>query len=135
MPTPNLRTTSVINLMNVPRRQQVMLKVRIAEVSHHRSRVGHEHLVIKDNFAISNFIGGRNITAILDGGDVNLFIRAFASTATASCWPNPPSASAASRPRSSRGEFAVPTVVGGMASAPPRPPSAASARSSPSPLR
>src|SRR5690606_20467506 len=70
----DLRTSSVINMLNVPGEQQVMLKVRIAEISRSAARsLGLDFEVIKDNLLISNFIGGAgNVSAILDGGDVNL---------------------------------------------------------------
>ncbi len=112
----DLRTQSVINLLNVPGEQQVMLKVRIAEISRSAARqLGNDFAIAGNNFAISNFIGGAgNITAILDGGDVNLFITAFSSNGYGKILAEPTLVTLSGQPATfiAGGEFAVPTVVG-----------------------
>ncbi len=112
----DLRTTSLINLLRVPGEQQVMLKVRIAEISRSAARnLGADFSIIENNFALSNFIGGAgNITAILDGGDVNLFISAFASNGYGKILAEPTLVTLSGQPATfiAGGEFAVPTVVG-----------------------
>lgn len=112
----DLRTQSVINMLHVPGEQQVMLKVRIAEISRSAAReLGLDFSIIEDNLLISNFIGGGgNITAILDGGDVNLFLRAFASNGYGKVLAEPTLVTLSGQPATfiAGGEFAVPTVVG-----------------------
>jgi len=112
----DLRTQSVINMLNVPGEQQVMLKVRIAEISRSAARdLGLDFEIIKDNLLISNFIGGAgNVSAILDGGDVNLFLRAFASNGYGKVLAEPTLVTLSGQPATfiAGGEFAVPTVVG-----------------------
>ncbi len=112
----DLRTQSVINMLTVPGEQQVMLKVRIAEISRSAARsLGLDFEIIKDNFLISNFIGGAgNVSAILDGGDVNLFLRAFASNGYGKVLAEPTLVTLSGQPATfiAGGEFAVPTVVG-----------------------
>ncbi len=112
----DLKTTSVINLLHVPGEQQVMLKVRIAEISRSAARqLGNDFSILGNNFAISNFMGGAgNITAILDGGDVNLFITAFSSNGYGKVLAEPTLVTLSGQPATfiAGGEFAVPTVVG-----------------------
>lgn len=112
----DLRTQSVINMLHVPGEQQVMLKVRIAEISRSAAReMGLDFSIIEDNLLISNFIGGAgNISAILDGGDVNLFLRAFASNGYGKVLAEPTLVTLSGQPATfiAGGEFAVPTVVG-----------------------
>ena len=79
----DLPEITVISLLHVPGEQQVMLKVRIAELTRSALReLGVDFEVMKDSFSIASAFGGAsNITAILDNDDVSLFIKAFSSNA------------------------------------------------------
>ncbi len=113
---PDFPTTRVVNLLRVPGEQQVMLRVRIAEISRTAVReMGLDFNVFGDNFSISNFLGSSgNISAILDGGDVNLFIKAFSSNGVGRVLAEPTLVTLSGKPANfiSGGEFAVPTTVG-----------------------
>ncbi|TWT39617.1 putative type II secretion system protein D precursor [Blastopirellula retiformator] len=113
----DLQTTSLINLLEVPGEQQVMLKVRVAELSREAAReLGMDFSVVEDSFSIAHTImgGAGNLSAILDGGDVELFIRAFSSNGTAKILAEPTLMTLSGQSASfiAGGEFAVPTAVG-----------------------
>ncbi|WP_158265180.1 type II and III secretion system protein family protein [Blastopirellula marina] len=113
----DLQTTSLINLLEVPGEQQVMLKVRVAELSREAAReLGMDFSVMEDSFSIAHTImgGAGNLSAILDGGDVELFIRAFSSNGTAKILAEPTLMTLSGQSASfiAGGEFAVPTAVG-----------------------
>ena len=112
----DLPTSSVVNLLHVPGEQQVMLKVRIAEISRNSLReLGMDFSIIKSNWSLSNFIGGAgNITAILDNGDVNLFITAFSTNGYGKILAEPTLVTLSGQTADfiAGGEFAVPTTVG-----------------------
>jgi pilus assembly protein CpaC len=113
---PVANDVSIVNLLRVPGEQQVMLKVRIAEMSRSAAReLGMDFNIMKKNFSLSNFIGGAgNITAILDSGDVELFIKAFASHGYGKILAEPTLLTLSGRTATflAGGEFAVPTAVG-----------------------
>lgn len=113
---PDFPATKLVNLLRVSGEQQVMLRVRIAEISRSAVReMGVDFSVFGDNFSISNFLGGAgNLSAILDGGDVNLFIRAFSSNGVGKILAEPTLVTLSGKPANfiSGGEFAVPTTVG-----------------------
>ncbi|MCC9605423.1 pilus assembly protein N-terminal domain-containing protein [Blastopirellula sp. JC732] len=113
----DLETTSLINLLEVPGEQQVMLKVRVAELSREAAReLGMDFSVMEESFSIAHTImgGAGNLSAILDGGDVELFIRAFSSNGTAKILAEPTLMTLSGQSASfiAGGEFAVPTAVG-----------------------
>ncbi len=113
----DLKTTSVVNLLHVPGEQQVMLKVRVAELTRTAARELGMNLSAMENslgLATSLLTGGANISAILDGGDVSLFLRAFSSNGTGKILAEPTLVTLSGQPATfiSGGEFAVPTTVG-----------------------
>ncbi len=112
----DLPAYNVISLLEVPGEKQVMLKVRIAELTRSALReLGLNFNVLKNNFNITNSVGGAsNISAILEGGDINLFIRAFSSNGNAKILAEPTLVTLSGRTATflAGGEFAVPTVVG-----------------------
>ena len=112
----DLPSAQVINLLIVPGEQQVMLKVRIAELSRSALReLGMDFEIIQDTFAIQHVIGGAgNLTAILDSGDVSLFIRAFSSNGYSKILAEPTLVTLSGHTARflAGGEFAVPTAVG-----------------------
>ena len=115
---PDLPAMGVIDLLEVPGEQQVMLKVRIAELTRTALReLGVEFSVSGDNWSVAtSMLGGAgNITAILDGDvDVDLFVRAFASNGYGKILAEPTLVTISGRTATfiSGGEFAVPTAVG-----------------------
>jgi len=111
-----LPTTNLINLLTVPGEQQVMLKVRIAELSRTALReLGVDFAVAGNNFFISSILGNQgNISAILDGGDVELMIKAFSSNSYSKVLAEPNLVTLSGRTATfiAGGQFAVPTIVG-----------------------
>ena len=109
-------SNNYINMLQVPGEQQVMLKVRVAELVRSSSRSsGSDINAIFDNFQFSNFIGGGgNLTAILDDGDVQFFLRALSSHSYGKILAEPTLVTLSGRTANflAGGEFAVPTTVG-----------------------
>ncbi len=113
----DLRTTSIIDLLQVPGEQQVMLKVRIAELQRTAARnLGFDFAVSGDNYDVAHIIGAGagNLTAILDGGDVELFLQATSSNGMAKILAEPTLVTISGKSANfiAGGEFAVPTAVG-----------------------
>lgn len=113
----DLRTTSIIDLLQVPGEQQVMLKVRIAELQRTAARnLGFDFRVSGENYDVAHIIGAGagNLTAILDGGDVELFLQATSSNGMAKILAEPTLVTISGKSANfiAGGEFAVPTAVG-----------------------
>ena len=109
--------SSIVNLLEVPGEQQVMLKVRIAELSRTGLRemgVNYNAIFEHTNFFTSLLSGAPNVVATFDDGDVQLFLRAFSSNGVSKVLaePNLVTLSGHSASFIAGGEFAVPTVVG-----------------------
>ena len=110
-----LRFSSIINLLHVPGEQQVLLKVRIAELTRSASRdLGLDFNVLKDFTLNSAIGGGGNISAILNGGDVKLFLKAFSTNGYGKILAEPTLVTLSGQPATfiAGGEFAIPTAVG-----------------------
>jgi pilus assembly protein CpaC len=111
-----LQNMTVINLMTVPGEHQVMLKVRIAELSRSALReLGVSFDVLARNFSVGSLISqGANISAILDDGDYELFVKAFASNGNGKILAEPTLVTLSGHTATfiAGGEFAVPTAVG-----------------------
>jgi pilus assembly protein CpaC len=108
---------ALINLLDVPGEQQVMLKVRIAELTRSALReLGVDWSVAAENWSVaSGMSGAGNIAAILnDNVDVELFIRAFSSNGYGKILAEPTLVTISGKTATfiSGGEFAVPTAVG-----------------------
>lgn len=112
----DLPSARVINLLTVPGEQQVMLKVRIAELTRSAVReLGVNFDALEGRFALESTISNRaNISAILDAGDYNLFLNAFASNGNGKILAEPTLVTLNGRTATfiAGGEFAVPTAVG-----------------------
>ena len=113
----DLRTSSIIDLLHVPGEQQVMLKVRIAELQRDAARsLGFNFSVTGDDYSVSHVLGaaGGNLSAILDGGDVELFLRATSTNGMAKILAEPTLVTISGQSANfiAGGEFAVPTAVG-----------------------
>lgn len=112
----DLPSTNVISLLEVPGEQQVMLKVRIAELKRSAVRdMGVDFTVLDNNFFLSSIISGAsNIVAVFDNNDVSTFIKAFTSNGSMKILAEPNLVTLSGHTASfiAGGEFAVPTVVG-----------------------
>lgn len=108
--------TNVINMLRVPGEQQVLLKVRVAELSRTALReLGLDFSVTKDNFSITSSLGNAgNLVALLDGTDVSLMLRAVSSNGYSKVLAEPNLVTLSGRTASfiAGGQFAVPTAVG-----------------------
>ena len=113
----DLQTTSIIDLLQVPGEQQVMLKVRIAELQRNAARnLGLDFSVSGAEYDIAHVLSGGagNLSAILDGGDVELFIQATSTNGMAKILAEPTLVTISGKSANfiAGGEFAVPTAVG-----------------------
>ncbi len=106
----------LINLLRVPGEHQVMLKVRVAELSRYSSRdIGADLRGILGSISLGHLAGGiDDYTAILDGDDLRFFIRAVTGTGYGKILAEPTLVTISGKPASflAGGEFAVPTAVG-----------------------
>ena len=112
---PDLRLTSIINMLHVPGEQQVLLKVRIAELTRSGARELGVNFNIMKNINISSTISSAgNISAIFDAGDIELFIKAFSTNGYGKVLAEPTLVTLSGHPATfiAGGEFAVPTTVG-----------------------
>ena len=105
-----------INLLHVPGEQQVMLKVRVAEVVRNSNRAsGTDITAVFDSFEVGHLIsGGGNLSAILNDGDVEFFLKAVASHGYGKILAEPTLVTISGKTARflAGGEFAVPTSVG-----------------------
>jgi len=112
----DLPATTIINMLTVPGEHQVMLKVRIAELSRNALRaLGLNFEVIETDWSVSNFLtGATNLTAILDNDEISLFLRAFNSRGYSKILAEPTLVTLSGRTATflAGGEFPVPTAVG-----------------------
>lgn len=114
---PDLPIANVINLLDVPGEHQVMLKVRIAELTRTALReLGASFSVGGDDWGVTSIMGGAgNLSAILnDSIDLELFLKAYSSNGYGKILAEPTLVTLSGRPATflSGGEFAVPTAVG-----------------------
>ena len=114
----NIPPASIINMLIVPGEQQVMLKVRIAELSRSSLRTMGVNidLEIGDFLASSTLGGAGNLFAsgTFSEGSFNATLRALESNGVAQILAQPNLMTLSGRPATfiAGGEFAVPTVVG-----------------------
>jgi pilus assembly protein CpaC len=110
------RPVNLINMLDVPGEMQVMLKVRVAELSRSALRnIGSQMNLNFGNFALnSNFGLGSAFNAVLTTKDVMLTIDAIASNSYGKVLaePNLVTLSGNSASFIAGGQFAVPTAVG-----------------------
>ncbi len=113
----DLPTFHIIDMLTVPGEQQVMLKVRIAEITRSALReLGSDFNFTEGRFSLdvaANALGS-NISAIFDAGDYPLFVKAFTSKGYGKILAEPTLVTLSGHTASfiSGGEFAVPTAVG-----------------------
>ncbi len=108
----DLQRFSVVNLLYVPGEQQVVLKVRIAELTRSAARSLSMDLKLGDAFSFAS--GGGNVSAILNGGDMELFLKAFSTNGYGKLLAEPTLVTLSGQTATflAGGEFAVPTTVG-----------------------
>jgi pilus assembly protein CpaC len=113
----DLPASSVISLLDVPGERQVMLKVRIAEISRTAARsLGTDLFVNAGDFALVSPFGlpGGAFSAILSTDEVLLTMDALSSNGYSKMLAEPNLVTLSGQPAYfiAGGEFAVPTVVG-----------------------
>jgi pilus assembly protein CpaC len=112
----DLPASNLINLMDVPGEQQVMLKVRVAELTRTALRqMGVDFRATAGDFTLNSFLGVTSaFSAVLNTDDVYLAIKALSSNTYSKILAEPNLVTLNGRPASfiAGGEFAVPTVVG-----------------------
>lgn len=113
----DLPASSVISLLDVPGERQVMLKVRVAEITRTAARsMGTDIFVNAGDFALVSPFGlpGGAFSAILSTDEVLLTLDALASNGYSKILAEPNLVTISGQPAYfiAGGEFAVPTVVG-----------------------
>lgn len=112
----DLPASQVVNMLTVPGEQQVMLKVRIAELSRSALReIGARFSAQAGDFSFASDLAVAGaFTAVLDTTDVQLSLAAISSNGYSKILAEPNLVTLSGRPANfiAGGEFAVPTVVG-----------------------
>lgn len=109
----------IINQLEVPHENQIMLHVRIAELNRsHLRRLGIDlNLLIKGGrHVLSSTVGGTpsTLAGIFENGEISVLVNWLASNGTAKILSEPTIVTMSGHPASflSGGEFPVPTIVG-----------------------
>ncbi len=114
----SIPSNNLINLLEVPGEQQIMLKVRVAELSRAAMRsMGTDFQFDRGEFSFSSLLtggGGGAVRAVLDTEDVTLALNAISSNSYSKILAEPNLMTLNGQPASfvAGGQFAVPTVVG-----------------------
>jgi pilus assembly protein CpaC len=112
----DLPSTSLISLLDVPGERQVMLKVRVAELTRSAIReMGSQLIAQKGDFAFaSNLSINGAASAVLSTTDVLLTLQALSANSYSKVLAEPNLVTLSGQPAYfiSGGQFAVPTVVG-----------------------
>lgn len=112
----DLPASNVINLLDVPGEQQVMLRVRVAELSRTALRqMGVDLNINASDFTFTQLLGINGaFTAVLDTDEVRLALSALSSNSYSRILAEPNLVTLSGHPASfiAGGEFAVPIVVG-----------------------
>ncbi len=114
--TDGLPGSNVINLLDVPGEMQVMVKVRVAELSRTALReMGAELNLDLGDFAFNSALGLNGaVSAVLDTDEMQLTLEALSTNSYAKILAEPNLVTLSGHPASfiAGGEFAVPVVVG-----------------------
>ena len=112
----DLLAGNIISLLQVPSEQQILLKVRVAEISRTALRdLGVDLQIFNGDFTLTSLFGvGGPFSAVLDTGDVRLALEAISSNAYSKILAEPNLVTLNGQPADflAGGQFAVPTVVG-----------------------
>lgn len=110
------RAGRVIDMLKVPHEHQILLKVRVAELSRSALReLGTNFNLNTRGLQVNtNVANGANLTAIFSGGDLSLFLRALATNGYSKVLAEPNLVTLNGQTASfiAGGQFAVPTAVG-----------------------
>ncbi len=114
--TSDLPPSDIVNLLLVTGEMQVMLKVRVAELSRTALReMGSEFNIDAGDFTFDSFLSlGLPIRALLDSNDVRFLLEALSTNSYGKILAEPNLVTLSGHPAYfiAGGEFAVPTVVG-----------------------
>jgi len=114
----DLYSQYIVNMLEIPGEFQVMLRVRIAELSRSQLRqMGvNFDVMFNGNQQVGTLLGGvpSTLFGIFENGEINVLLNLLASNGTAKILSEPVITTLSGRPASflSGGEFAVPTIVG-----------------------
>jgi pilus assembly protein CpaC len=112
----NLPPSSVIDMLQVPGEMQVLLKVRVAELSRTALReMGTDLQMFWNDFSFFSFLGlDGPVRAVLDRDEIKLTLEAIASNSYSKILAEPNLVTLSGHPAYfiAGGEFAVPIVVG-----------------------
>jgi len=112
----DLQANQLISMLQVPGEKQVMLKVRIADLSRDALRsMGFDLEINSGNFSFSSLLGvAGTATAVLTTGEVDMLLGMVTSNSYSKMLAEPNLVTLSGRPAffNSGGAFAVPTVVG-----------------------
>lgn len=112
----NQSATNILNMIRIPGEQQVLLKVRVAEISRSALReIGLDFSFTADNLHVSSSLeNAGNLIALLKGDEVSLMLKAVSSNAYSKILAEPNLVTLSGRTASfiAGGQFAVPTAVG-----------------------
>ncbi len=107
---------NVVNMLKIPGEQQVMLKVRVAELTRSALReLGLDFNINNNSFALSNNFGNAgNLVSILNNNEVTLLMRAVSTNGYSKVLAEPNLVTLSGKTASfiAGGQFAVPTAVG-----------------------
>lgn len=114
--TSDLPPSNVINMLQVPGEMQVLLKVRVAELSRTALRkMGAEFNVDAGDFTFDSLLGiSGTVKAVLDTNDVKFMLEALSTNSYSKILAEPNLVTLSGQPAYflAGGEFAVPVVVG-----------------------
>ncbi len=108
----------LINMLEVPGEQQIMLKVRVASISRSAERaMGNNFGITRGEFTFNSIFGGTGtgpVSAVLTTNDINLAMSVLQTNSYSRMLAEPNLVTINGRPASFNvgGAFAVPTVVG-----------------------
>ncbi len=112
----DVQASNLINLLEVPGEHQIMLKVRVAELSRAAMReVGWDLQITEGDFTLSSLLAGDGpFSAVLENDDVLLLLNALSSNSYSKILAEPNLVTLNGQPASfvAGGQFAVPTAVG-----------------------
>lgn len=112
----DLLAGNIVSLLEVPSEQQILLKVRVAEISRTALRqMGMNLQVLNGDFSLTSMFGvGGPFSAVLNTDEVRLALEAVSSNAYSKILAEPNLVTLNGQPADflAGGQFAVPTVVG-----------------------
>ena len=116
----DLPAANLINLLEVPGEQQIMLRVRVADISRAAQRsMGSDISILRGDFTFNSLFGGQGgaggpTTAVLSTNDFTLAMNVLQTNSFSRLLAEPNLVTINGRPASFNvgGSFAVPTVVG-----------------------